>query len=354
MSRLKVLTITEQVAAHLRQEIMQGRWLELIPGRNELAKEVGVNNKTVETALQQLEKEGVLIAQGAGKRRRISAPSKIKQASKLKVALLLLDKIDRSNFYVTELYHELEEEGYIPFYSTKCITELGTDTDRLAEYVKKTDADAWVIVSGSRSVIEWFSEQEIPAFALFGRRGDLPIASVGPNKSGAISTAMDRLLALGHRRISLLCREQRRLPEPGLSERTYLDRLRNAGIQPSKFNLPDWEHSKEGFTKALNSLFGPTPPTALIVDESFLFYATYSYLTSHGYRIPQDVSLISTDYDQTFVWCSPSVAYIAWDYHPVLRRVVRWLNKVSQGKKDIRQTLTKAEFCEGETIGKAP
>jgi len=38
----------------------------------------------------------------------------------------------------------------------------------------------------------------------------------------------------------------------------------------------------------------------------------------------------------------------------VLRRVVRWANNVSQGKKDLRQTFTKVDFIEGGTIGQAP
>ncbi|MFT5633155.1 MAG: DNA-binding LacI/PurR family transcriptional regulator [Rubritalea sp.] len=353
MSHLKVLTIAEQIAKHLHQEIMHGRWQELIPGRNELAKELGVNSKTVESALRQLEKEGVLIAQGAGKRRRIEASSKMKQESKLRVALLLLDKMDASNVYTIELYHQLEEAGFTPFHSEKCMSELGTDTNRLAKYVKQTEADAWVIISGSRSLLEWFSEHEVPAFAMFGRRGSLSIAAVGPDKVGAITTATDRLLELGHRRISLLCREQRRIPEPGLSERAFLQRLTKAGIETSKFNLPDWEESKDGFNKILDSLFGPTPPTALIVDEAFLFNAAYYYLTSRGLRIPEDVSIICTDNDPTFLWCRPSISCIIWDYSPVVRRVVRWVSNISHGKKDLRQTHTKSEFVEGETIGQA-
>jgi|TARA_B110000908_G_scaffold25302_1_gene29165 DNA-binding LacI/PurR family transcriptional regulator len=353
MSHLKVLTIAEQIAKHLHQEIMYGRWQELIPGRNELAKELGVNSKTVESALRQLEKEGVLIAQGAGKRRRIKASLKMKQVSKLRVALLLLDKMDASNIYIIELYHQLEEAGFTPFYSEKCMSELGTDTNRLAKYVKQTGADGWVIISGSRSILEWFSAHEVPAFAMFGRRGSLSIAAVGPDKVGAITNATDRLLELGHRRISLLCREQRRIPEPGLSERAFLGKLTDAGIETGKFNMPDWEESKDGFNKILDSLFGPTPPTALIVDEVFLFNAAYYYLTSRGMRIPEDVSLICTDNDPTFAWCCPSVSCVIWDYSPVVRRVVRWVSNISHGKKDLRQTLTKSEFVEGETIGQA-
>jgi DNA-binding LacI/PurR family transcriptional regulator len=350
MARLKVLTIAEQIAKHLRQEIINKRWQEHLPGRNELAKELGVNSKTVESALRQLEREEVLIAQGVGKRRLINRTSQINQESTCRVALLLLDKMDRVDHFIIELYHQLEEAGFVPFYSEKCMSELGVDSNRLADYVKQTEADAWVIIAGSRSILEWFSASGVPAFAMFGRRGGVPIASAGPDKIGAFTAATDRLLELGHRRISLLCREQRRSPEPGSGERAFLRKLAEAGIETGKFNLPDWEESKEGFGKMLDSLFGPTPPTALIVDEVFLFNATYYFLTSRGMRIPKDVSIICTDNDPGFAWCSPSVSCISWDYSPVIRRVVRWVTNISHGKKDFRQTLTKSEFVEGETI----
>jgi DNA-binding LacI/PurR family transcriptional regulator len=159
------------------------------------------------------------------------------------------------------------------------------------------------------------------------------------------------LIELGHRRISLVCRRQRRLPHPGAPERAFLDELVAHGIPTGTFNLPGWEESEKGFVTLLDSLFGATPPTALILDETFLYNAAFHYLAKRGLRVPQDVSLICTDDNPDFAWCEPSVAHIRWDYRPVVRRVVRWAANVSHGKDDQRQTLTKAEFVAGGTIG---
>ena len=70
--------------------------------------------------------------------------------------------------------------------------------------------------------------------------------------------------------------------------------------------------------------------------------------------MPQDVSLVCTDPDPGFEWCQPPVAHIRWDYRPAGRRIVRWVDNVSRDKVDKRQTLTKAEFVEGGTVGPAP
>jgi len=51
-----------------------------------------------------------------------------------------------------------------------------------------------------------------------------------------------------------------------------------------------------------------------------------------------------------FAWCQPTVAHLRRGSRPVVRRIVRWANNVSRGKKDQRQTLTPAEFVHGGTI----
>ena len=179
------------------------------------------------------------------------------------------------------------------------------------------------------------------------------IAAAGPDKASSFAAATGRLIGLGHRRITLVGRRQLRLPQPGLPVRAFLHELAAHGIPTGAFNLPDWEESKKGFVTLLDSLFGATPPTALILDETFLYNAAFHYLAKLGLRVPQDISLVCTDENTDFAWCEPSVAHISWDYRPVVRRVVRWAANVSHGKDDRRQTLTKAEFIEGGTIGPA-
>ncbi|MBT8044360.1 MAG: substrate-binding domain-containing protein [Verrucomicrobiae bacterium] len=351
LSPVEFKTIAAQVAEHLAGEILRGRWVGTMPGKHQLADELGVNNKTVEVALKQLEQDGVIVSRGPGRRRMINPPSTKQSATTLRVAIMILDEIDRDDNTIKALRHLLEENGHIAFYTEKTLADFGDRISRLSRYVKSTSADAWIIVSGPRDVLEWFSAQSVPAFALFGRRHNLPIAGGGPDKLPAYLEATRRLLDLGHQRISLLCRRQLRLPKPGRLEQGFLDELENAGIPTSNFHLPDWEESKEGYGKILQSLFDTTPPTALIVDEPFLFNATYHFLSKRRLQIPEDVSLVCTDYEPSFAWCQPAVTHIYFDYKPVVRRVMQWIGNIGRHQSDTRQTMTKAVFCEGETIG---
>jgi hypothetical protein len=350
MEAFRVLTAAEQVGEHLRAELCRGAWGGRMPGGSRLATELGVGRDTVEAALQILERDGLLVPQGAGRRRRIELPEG-RVARPMRVAILVTE--DSGADYMIELRHSLVEAGHLPFHPAKTLVELGMDAGRVARLVNRTEANAWVVVAGSYEILEWFSRQPKPAFALFGRRGRVSIAAAGPDKAQPFAVATARLIGLGHRRISLLCRRQLRLPQPGLPGRAFLHELAAHGIPTGAFNLPDWEESKKGFVTLLDSMFGATPPTALILDEAFLFNAAFHYLAKRGLRVPEDVSLVCTDADPAFAWCEPSVARIRWDYRPVVRRVVRWAANVSCGKDDRRQTLTKAEFIEGGTIGPA-
>jgi hypothetical protein len=352
MERLRVLTAAEQVAGYLRRAMAGGAWGGRIPGGNQLADQLGTGRNTVEAALRLLEDEGLLLAQGAGKRRKV-APEGIKETPKLRVVILTATMEDRRLDYLVQLRHELAQAGHGAFYPEKSLFELGMDVQRIAGMVERTEADAWVVMSGSREVLEWFIARGKPVFALFGRRRRLAVAGAGPDKIRAFQEVVRRLAAFGHRRIVLISMAARRLPEPGLPEQAFLEELAAHGIPTGPYHLPDWEESPEGLGDLLDSLFKTTAPTALLIDEAHLFHAVKHHLAGKGLRIPGDVSLICTDPDRTFDWCRPSIAQIRWESGPVVRRIVKWAENVALGKEDRRQTLTKARLIEGGTMGPA-
>lgn len=344
------LTITEQVADYLRGEIFRGRWIGIMPGMNSLAPELEVNAKTVEVALRLLEKEGLLVSQGRGRRRKIVLPEK-RASPLLRVAILLYEKSDQSLDYFIDFKNKLEVAGHTVFYAPSNLTEIKMDVRRLARMVGKTEADAWVLCAGTQETLQWFIEQKIPAFALFGRRRKLKIAGAGPDNIPAIVEATRRLIELGHQRIVFLD-SLYSVSEPGNIGTAFLDALTAGGITVGSYNLPGWEGGLEGLYRLLDSSFQLTPPTAIIVDSSPTYLATLHFLLNRGLRVPQDLSLVCVDDNPYFNECRPSASHIRWkSSRPLVNRIVRWVNNISEGKDDTRQTVIKAEFFEGGTIG---
>ena len=343
----------EQLADYLREEILSGGLGCGMPGVKQLVRRLGVGTQTAVAAMEVLKQEGLLEGHGERRRSRIVAADSGKRTG-LRINILLYEESDAHDEYTIELLRRLEARGHQVTLVTKTLTELRFDVNRVARLVEKTEGDAWVIRAGPRPVLEWFAERPMPTFAMFGRQTNLPMASLATLKSPAVAEALQRLVGLGHRRIAMLVREDRRKPTPGLFERRFLEELQRLGIETGAYNLPDWEDDSEGFHRCLDSLFRHTPPTALLPGEPALFFATQQYLLGRGFVVPRDVSLISLDDHPAFEWFKPEVSCIHTDTRRLVPRVVRWADHVANGNEDRRETLIRAEFIEGGTIGPAP
>lgn len=353
MAEFNIVSPSQQVADHLRSELLLGKWSGTMPGSPALAAELGIDSKTVWAALSILEDEGVLIGQGPGRPRKIVLSSYSADATSLRIGVLEYETASLNDDYMVDLRHKLTGAGHRVVQPVKTLTELGMNVPRIRKMVEETEADAWIVCAAARNVLQWFVDQKPPAFALFGRRRELPIAGVGPDHEAIGRLIVRRLVELGHQRIVVLVRESQRAGGPGRSEKAIFDEMAQHGLPSGPYNLPEWDDSADGLHRVIDGLFKVTPPTALIVDEPFVFHAVKDHLARRGITAPEDVSLICRDPDQTFAWLQPSVAHVRWDHRPIVRRIVNWAANISQGKKDQRQTLTKAEFVEGGTVGPA-
>ena len=353
MSSLRRLTVAEQAAAHLREGLRRGRWAGHLPGVARLAAELDVSTNTLQAALRMLESEGLLGVHGRGRSRSIHLVDSAE--TKLRVGILLYDasisEALQATLLMSQLQHDLEAAGHEVFCAAKSQVALRHDVGHIAAHLGENPADVWIVEAGSRRLLEWFAGQAKPCMALYGRTDGLQIARTGPDKVPAYTAATRCLLGLGHRRIVLICRRQRRMPKPGNVEQAFLDELAARGIIAGGYGLPDWEETPEGFHALLESLFRTTPPTALILDEPSFFHAATAFLVRRGIRVPADVSMVAADYDASFIWHHPPVAGMRWENAPIIRRVVRWVEAARKGHADRTTINFPAEFMPGGTIG---
>jgi DNA-binding LacI/PurR family transcriptional regulator len=250
-----------------------------------------------------------------------------------------------------DILRRLRDTGHDAVFADKTMRDLGMNVKRIARFVEASAADAWVVLAGSRDILEWFAGRETPAYALFGRNSKSPLASLSLQRAEALVELADRLVDLGHRRIVMLSREERRKPTPGFVEQVFLDRLAERGIKIGAYNFPDWGDSPREFRKMLDSLFGLTPPTALIVDEPSLCVAVIQHLSRLKLTAPDNVSLACLDMSNSFEWCDPSIAHIAWDLRQVIKSVLKWADNIGRGKDDRRKISSKVRLVIGGTIG---
>lgn len=354
MRKLSILSASEQLAEYLKAEIRDGRWTEKMPGESRLVTQFQLGRDTVRAALAQLEEEGVLLSQGQGKQRRIVLERHEVQPRSIRIRIMLYEKRDRADVDNSSVLAELLAAGFDAGFEEKSLKELGMDAERVARYVKKHPADAWVVSSGSREVLEWFAGQATPVIAMYGRGKGIPIARAYTIMIPGIIAATRRLIELGHKRIVMITREERRKPRLSEPELAFVNTLEAAGIKTGDYNLPDWKETREGLTHLLEELFRHSPPTSLMFQEAPILLASLSYLASRGIVAPRDVSMVVADRDASFAWCDPTPSHIDFNYWSVVRRVVRWAENVSRGQEDLRQVGTESKFIEGGTIGPVP
>ena len=363
MKSFRRLSISEQTTAHLRERLRSGQWGGHLPGVMRLCAEMQVSQTTLRAALCQLEAEG-FITPGGRCRSRCVVPVPTGGASRraLRVGILLFDGRPEGQPRATSLIpspmlllvqHALQAAGHEVFFADKSQTEMCHEVRNISRHIAGTPADAWIVVSGSHEVLEWFAAQPLPCLALYGRSGDLPIARTGPDKVPAYVAATRRLLEFGHRRIVLITRRPRRKPTPGTVERAFLSELEAHGIVTGDYHLPDWEETPKGFHNLLDSLCRSTPPTALIINETARVIAAMQFLASRHLDVPEHVSLVATDFDQSLAWCHPSLAHMNWSPAPIVRRIVRWAAAARLARADRRTLNFPAAFVTGGSIGPA-
>ncbi|MDG0994511.1 MAG: substrate-binding domain-containing protein [Akkermansiaceae bacterium] len=351
MDSINVLSAAEQVAEHLRNELLRGVLSGTMPGAHPLAEELGVNHKTVKAALQLLEKEGLLVGLGAGRRRKIVLPEGHAPPA-LRVAVFFYRKGDEAHDLFTRFQIKLKAAGHTVVHAPKNLTDLGGNLRRLARMIKDTAADAWVVTGGSKEVLQCFVQRQIPVFALYGDKSQLRIAGIGLKMLPAIVVATRRLIALGHRRIVML-ESSLTLSSPGPDGAAFLDELAAHGIETGNYNMPGWEGGFDGFYLCLESLFARTPPTAIFLFSVAEYFATLQFLAHRGLRVPGDVSLVCIDMAPYFHRYQPTISHVRWNDQLMVNRIARWANNISHGKDDRRQSFSKAEFVEGGTVGVA-
>ena len=352
MKSLHLLSRPEQVAEHIRHEIFARTWVEMMPGSDALAKELGVNHKHVEAAFVQLEREGLLIGQGPRRRRLIAPSGDSGSKPALRIGILCFDRADRKRDYLIDLQHRLQLEGYVVTISPRSICELHADVNSILQVMRGCTSDAWIVIAPGRELSEALCELPFPVFAFAGRAKGLPMPWVAPGKVPAMREAVGKMVELGHRRIVLFTRETRRQPKPGHFEEEFLKELQQHGIKTGSYNLPAWVETAEGFQDGLDSLFKVTPPTAIILDESEFLAGFFQFCCRAKLTVPGNLSLLCLDNSPEFAWSHPQITHLEWDSKPLIHRIVLWAYNVSHNKEDLLQSPIPSKLIAGGSITK--
>ena len=250
-------------------------------------------------AVEQLEKEGLVIYQGDRRRRLIAETAATAQA-RLKVGLLHHDSTSRTRHDMLTIRQELMNAGHDVAECPKTMQELNMRISRVSKAVKTMEMDAWIVGSGSTEILQWLANEDSPAIALHGKHMDIDMPGIAIRKLPIIEKLVERLVADGHRRITLLTPGYRKDSQLALFEQSFVNYLEARGVPTGPFNLPEWDNTPQGLKLALDSLFKVTPPTAILVSDAVMTHTVQLELASRGIFAPKDISLFCNDFEESF------------------------------------------------------
>lgn len=330
-------SLADQTAIFLRDAIASGRWKKILPGLRQLCAELGVSRTSVERALKILTQEGLLVPPQARKPRQLAhfevhprTAKRPRVAWLLDQPLHLHDAPTREN--VAVIRESAERNGCEVLIPKTTLLDLPNPRSTLPALVTHYQADIWMVLSGSREVLQWYCEQPFPTLAIGGRNLDLPIAGIGYSMPEIVKEAVRTFLTYGHRRIVMPVQKAWQVENsPSRAEQVFREEMESAGLRVSKFNLPHIGDTSADFLSLLGDLFRLTPPTALLLHRSWQLVALQSFLMARRLTIPTDVSVIMTINSPTYEWIRPAPMHFLRAPSDLSKAVGRWLKRAMRG-----------------------
>ncbi len=355
---LKKQSLPDLIYEKLKGDIAAKRRKGALPGSRTLASEFGVARKSVIAAIDRLREEGLLQANGPRKMT-IRGGSRTRSERVYNVAIITAtpfeDMRPSEQLFLVSLMREIEAAGYSCEMPVMPVEDKEENLEKIARWLKKQHADIFLPHEFNRKTLELFASQPVPMFAFGGQVLKLPIAGCGCQIHDAAEECFRELKKLGHSRIVLALPANYRNPEARLARLLReIFGVTESGIH--SYALPEWEDTPEGLHALLKELFRVTPPTALVLQSGVHARAAITFLSKQGLRVPEDVSVITIDYDSTLHWQFPECTFSRIDSgnEAMIRQCMKWLRAVQSGKIPAPAfQIIPGPFVPGNSIGPA-
>jgi len=350
--------LSQQVASRLLEEIRHGRWQSRLPGYRDLGELLGVSRTTVETALDQLTRQGVLLPPSKRRSRRIAKDFTVAETTPAARRILVVGDAPLSQVkplaqsIVEEIFLRLHRRGHETDYIS-CPAILHAHPEAtLDELLQKHPDCRWIFVKPLHPTIRWAVANRLSALLLGGEvrgRGELPCVAMAI--APVLADAARRLIALGHRDIVLCINDLGDYGRAAVIQAVKPVFLAAGLPFDSARHVPEATHSGSpgGFHRFLDELCGQGLPSAIVVGWLGEALAVTSYCMKRGLRIPQDLSLLIAELDDITAWHDPGFSGYSLSAISYVTHLEHWVESDGAGLPD-GLTQIMPLFVPGETI----
>lgn len=186
------------------------------------------------------------------------------------------------------------------------------------------------------------------------------VSMIMPHYRKAVKEAVNRLIDLGHRRISILPNLSYPMAQntPGNHRFAgYVDAFVEHRMPFDMQYIPTSCKTLDDVAACISDMFNPEitekPPTAICTDEPFVLAKVLKQLVQMGLRVPEDVSLICFSTSTLSSVTTPELTTMGFDPVKFAKLAMDMLEDLID-KNESRTEVIDLEFSEGGSIAPPP
>jgi DNA-binding LacI/PurR family transcriptional regulator len=354
MKRLPQKTsLVAQAAGLIREEIEAGRWSHWLPGEHELCAQLHISRTTLRGALEELSRQQLIKSQ-QGKRREITLRSLPPKTKSNRVVLLMPDPLEGMlvrAFLIDRLREHLARVGYLLETHVSRIPFRARSSQELEKLAAMLNPAGWVLMGSTELLQKWFAERQLPCVIAGTRYEGIQLPSVDIDYAAVCHHAVGQFLARGHERLVLLN------PDPGAAGEIVTEAgfLKATGeVKGRKVEAIVVRHNgkMEHICSRLQVLMERRQrPTAFLVSRARHALTVLCYMSQRGFRVPDDVAVISRDHETFLEDVTPTVARYYNKPDVLSARLSRTVAEMVLGTNRIVDHKIMPQFIRGETLG---
>jgi DNA-binding LacI/PurR family transcriptional regulator len=322
--------IKEEIAGRIaRAELLPGATL---PTRDELASQYRTARATVNRALQELAREGLIIA-GSGRRTFVAGPT-TRSVGAITVAWNWPEDQTRAGKeYLDPLFSGIRQACVEFMLEVNYRASAGS----FAEALQGSGGEGLIVIRPDYSdclALERLRASGISVVAVPGILDDSQVPSVSADNMQGIGQAVEHLIGLGHRDIAFVSLTAT-VPDHFERVQAFTHWMGKHGlpILPNRLCLAH-EMRIDAFLGHVQSWLkdGADLPTAIIAGDFLIQLAVLRQLNALGVRVPHQVSVMSFDDPVAAAHLTPALTVIRQDVTRLGYRAVERLRELIRGQ----------------------
>lgn len=348
-----------QAAGWIRSEIERGAWGEWLPGERVLAEKLQISRNTLRTAIQQLIEAGLIRAEHGLGNRVLAKPAKAAPPRERIVGLLTPDPLEQLRPTQTLWIDQLR----VLLVQHDCRLDVvqgqhyfrGRPGKALKKLTDQHPYSCWILMRASETAQAWFQRNAVPSVVAGSTWPQIDLPCVDVDHGALCRHAAGALLRAGHRSIALIAERTHRAGDAE-SEMGFVEGVRSSPHTDAEALVAWHEPSVESVCSALRRLMRfQRPPTALLVANPFFYLTVTSRLAKMGWRIPENISVISRDEDAFLSFLIPCPARYAVPAHVFAKKLLKPVIELLEGEPlSVRKVRIMPEFLPGDSLGPLP